>query len=47
MEAIVCIGNPGTGKSTILNLTIGSIKFESGFSWDSGKTIRMEEHESD
>ena len=44
--AILCIGNPGSGKSTILNSTIGHIKFESGFSWGSGKTIKMEEHES-
>ena len=47
MDAILCIGNPGSGKSTILNSTIGTVKFESGFSWGSGKTIKMDEHEYD
>ena len=47
MEAVLCIGNPGTGKSTLLNSTMGIIKFRSGFSLGSGKTNKMEEHEHD
>ena len=46
-EAILCIGNPGTGKSTLLNSTMGTLKFRSGFSLGSVKTNKMEEYVHD
>lgn len=35
---VVVAGNPGVGKSAILNSLIGSVKFSSGLSYGSGKT---------
>lgn len=37
---IICIGNPGVGKSTILNTIIGTVEFPSGPSFVSGLTKR-------
>lgn len=39
------IGNPGTGKSTILNGLIGKSKFKSGISYGSGMTYQLEKVE--
>lgn len=36
------IGNPGTGKSTILNGLIGKLKFKSGISYGSGLTWKLD-----
>lgn len=35
---LVILGNPGTGKSTLLNSMIGSVQFASGFSAGTGMT---------
>ncbi|KAF4039478.1 50S ribosome-binding GTPase [Phytophthora infestans] len=32
------LGNPGTGKSTLINCLIGEAKFEAGLSFGAGKT---------
>ena len=36
------IGNPGTGKSTILNGLIGRLAFKSGVSYGSGMTYQFD-----
>lgn len=45
--AITVIGNPGTGKSTILNTAIGSPVFSSGLSFGTGLTTHLQEHDYD
>lgn len=37
-EHVLFIGNPGTGKSTLLNALIGQLEFKSGVSFGSGLT---------
>lgn len=36
------IGNPGTGKSTILNCLLGRPAFQSGISYGSGMTYQFD-----
>jgi len=47
-EKIVVIGNPGSGKSTVLNIVAGEKFFESGLSIGSGLTddleVKIDEH---
>jgi len=40
----VMIGNPGVGKSTVLNALVGEVKFESGLSFGSGLTTICQRH---
>merc|ERR1719343_285614 len=37
----IVVGNPGVGKSTILNGLVGSAKFESGVSFFGGLTSKL------
>jgi len=39
----IAVGNPGTGKSAILNSLAGSVHFQSGFSAGRGKTYKLDE----
>lgn len=41
------LGNPGTGKSTLINCLVGSQKFKSGVSWGGGLTQEYQRVESD
>lgn len=41
---IALIGNPGTGKSTILNGLVGKPEFSSGLSYASGRTDRLQKY---
>jgi len=38
----IFIGNPGTGKSTLVNALIGEVKFMSGISFGAGKTTHLQ-----
>ena len=40
----IALGNPGSGKSTILNSLAGEVKFKSGISHARGLTHKFEEH---
>ena len=42
MSAILAIGNPGSGKSTILNALAGKLLFQSGISYGSGLTSNLD-----
>merc|ERR1712107_927651 len=42
---LVMVGNPGTGKSTLLNGLIGKYEFKSGVSFGKGLTSRLDKHE--
>ena len=42
---VLLIGNPGTGKSTILNGLIGKPAFRSGVSYGSGLTYQFDKVE--
>ena len=44
--SIVAIGNPGAGKSTILNGIAGAILFKSGISFGEGLTYQLDEKEN-
>jgi len=41
-QNVVMIGNPGTGKSTLLNGIIGKVAFNSGVSWGTGMTYQLD-----
>ena len=41
---VVFVGNPGTGKSTLLNGLIGKVEFESGVSFGEGLTQRLQRY---
>lgn len=41
------LGNPGTGKSTLINCLVGSQKFKSGVSWGGGLTQEYQRVECD
>ncbi|KAI0563704.1 HSR1-like GTP-binding protein [Gracilaria domingensis] len=41
---IVLVGNPGVGKSTILNTLVGKAEFESGLSLGGGRTMKMKSY---
>lgn len=43
-NGIALLGNPGTGKSTILNGLVDGPKFRSGYSFGSGLTQRLDEY---
>lgn len=45
-DLLVVVGNPGTGKSSLLNSLIGKVAFRSGTSWGAGLTgaLDMELH---
>jgi tRNA U34 5-carboxymethylaminomethyl modifying GTPase MnmE/TrmE len=45
-EHLILVGNPGSGKSTILNSLIGQAVFSSGVSMGTGRTMSMETHVS-
>lgn len=38
----ILVGNPGAGKSTILNCLVGKSVFEAGVSYGSGKTKTLQ-----
>lgn len=46
IEHLILIGNPGSGKSTILNSLIGQVVFSSGVSLGTGRTKVMQTHVS-
>ena len=46
MSQIIAIGNPGSGKSSILNAFAGQLLFQSGVSVGSGLTTQLESRES-
>ena len=46
MASIIVIGNPGAGKSTILNGLAGEVLFESGISIGDGLTYQLDEREN-
>ena len=41
MASIIAIGNPGSGKSTILNALAGEVLFKSGISFGHGVTYKL------
>mmetsp|Transcript_19532 Transcript_19532/g.22418 ORF Transcript_19532/g.22418 Transcript_19532/m.22418 type:complete len:295 (+) Transcript_19532:12-896(+) len=43
-ETVLMIGNPGVGKSTLLNGLVGSATFKAGFSKGRGLTTVLQEH---
>jgi energy-coupling factor transporter ATP-binding protein EcfA2 len=45
-EHLILVGNPGSGKSTILNSLIGQAVFSSGVSMGTGRTKSMQTHVS-
>ena len=44
--SIIAIGNPGAGKSTILNALAGEVLFKSGISFGHGITYQLDEREN-
>lgn len=46
LEHIVFVGNPGSGKSTILNSLVGEVIFSSGVSLGGGRTKFIQTHVS-
>lgn len=46
-EHVVCIGNPGVGKSTLLNSMLGHVAFRSGFHAGRRLTTTCETHTED
>lgn len=44
LPSIALVGNPGTGKSTILNGLVGASVFSSGISFGTGRTTRLQQH---
>ena len=40
---IIAVGNPGSGKSTILNYLAGEVLFQSGISFGKGLTYQLDE----
>lgn len=44
-QHVVFVGNPGVGKSTLLNSLVGSAVFKSGLSTGSGLTQSFQWHE--
>ena len=44
---ILLMGNPGKGKSTLLNGLIGKVTFKSGFAQFGGLTYELAKHEVD
>ncbi len=45
IDHILFVGNPGTGKSTLLNSLIGSVQFKSGISYGGGLTSCLQWHD--
>ena len=45
--SIIVIGNPGAGKSTILNGLAGEVLFKSGVSIGEGLTYKLDERTND
>jgi len=41
-QHVLFIGNPGTGKSTLVNGIVGRVVFKSGVSFGSGMTAHMQ-----
>jgi len=44
--SIIAIGNPGSGKSTVLNCLAGEVLFKSGMSLGDGLTYQLDEREN-
>lgn len=44
-QHILFVGNPGTGKSTLLNSLVGSAVFKSGVSFGGGLTSYLQWHD--
>jgi len=47
MEHLVFTGNPGVGKSTLLNSLVGSVRFKSGVSAGAGLTVQLQREVKD
>ena len=45
MAVLLAIGNPGSGKSTILNILAGKTLFRSGISFGNGLTNKLDMEE--
>ena len=43
MLTVLAVGNPGSGKSTVLNALTGAQNFEAGVSFGSGLTSKLHE----
>ena len=43
MLTVLAVGNPGSGKSTVLNALTGAQNFEAGVSFGSGLTSKLQE----